>query len=94
MGFGVVVTALVTYLCVVGLDRADQFGSAAGCVLALVALLAPYLLPPAQAAPRGQDVCEPDEIRTSDTAASNDVRGAQGVQINYGGSGTQTNWFA
>src|ERR1041384_3035126 len=43
--FGVIVVGLVVYLGVVGLDQADKWGSSIGCVIALVALVTPYLLP-------------------------------------------------
>jgi hypothetical protein len=41
------VGGLVTYLVSVGLDRADKIASGVGAVLALAALVAPYLLAPA-----------------------------------------------
>jgi uncharacterized membrane protein len=41
----VIVLGLVGYLVGVGLDRADKIGSAVGAVVALVAVLLPYILP-------------------------------------------------
>src|SRR5690349_19301421 len=43
--FGVIMLAVVAYLYIVGLDKADKLGSSIGGVVALVALVAPYLLP-------------------------------------------------
>jgi GNAT superfamily N-acetyltransferase len=54
--FGMIVAGLVGYLAVVGLDRADKVASSIGAVLALVALGAPYLLPP----PGGASMPDPD----------------------------------
>jgi hypothetical protein len=69
--FGVIVVGLVVYLAVVGLDKADKLASSIGAVLALVALGAPYLLPPPAAAP----VAEPD--RAEDTGAARATGGGQ-----------------
>ncbi|MFC6023621.1 hypothetical protein ACFP2T_46640, partial [Plantactinospora solaniradicis] len=44
--FLAVLAGTVTYLFVVGLDKADKLGSAAGIVVALCALAAPYLRRP------------------------------------------------
>jgi hypothetical protein len=41
-----VIVGLAIYLIFVGLNAADKLGSAIGAVVALVALLAPYVLPP------------------------------------------------
>ncbi|GAA0481944.1 hypothetical protein Ade02nite_57600 [Paractinoplanes deccanensis] len=45
--FALVVAALIVYLAVSGLDRADKLASAIGVVVAVVALGAPYLRRPA-----------------------------------------------
>ena len=43
--FGLVIVGLVTYLVVVGLDKADKIASGISLIVALCALAAPYLLP-------------------------------------------------
>jgi len=58
--------ALVIYLCAVGLDRADKLASSVGAVVALVALGAPYLLPP----PGGVPVSDPDRVEDSGKATA------------------------
>jgi hypothetical protein len=45
-GFAVIVVGLVAYLVAVGLDKADKVASGVSMVVALIALGAPYLLPP------------------------------------------------
>lgn len=68
--FGVIVVALVVYLAVVGLDEADKVAGSIGAVLALIALGAPYLLPPpAQGSP------DPD--RVEDTGGASATGGGQ-----------------
>ena len=47
---GLLVAALVAYLATIGLDRADKIASGIAAVLALLALVAPYLLPAPRAA--------------------------------------------
>jgi hypothetical protein len=42
---------LVAYLVAVGLDKADEVAGVAGLLVAVAALLAPYLLPPGQGSP-------------------------------------------
>ncbi|GAA5049274.1 hypothetical protein HNP84_004313 [Thermocatellispora tengchongensis] len=59
----IIVAGLVVHLVRVGLDEADKVGSAVGVVLALAALLAPYLLPP-----RGRPEPEPGPARPADPA--------------------------
>ncbi|GAA4607774.1 hypothetical protein BJY16_006502 [Actinoplanes octamycinicus] len=71
--FGVIVAGLVVYLVAVGLDQADKLASGIGAVLALVALAAPYLFPPASSA------SVPDEVR--DTGAA---RASAGGHANTG----------
>ena len=43
----VVLTGLAVYLASVGLDKADKLASVLGLLVAVVALVAPYLLPSA-----------------------------------------------
>ncbi|BCJ47217.1 hypothetical protein GCM10010168_71940 [Actinoplanes ianthinogenes] len=72
--FGVIVAGLVGYLAVVGLDRADKLGSVIGSVVAVIALIAPYLLP----APT--DV--PDRVEDSGKArATGGGQANTGVQV-------------
>ena len=73
--FGVAVTGLVVYLSVVGIDKADMVASSIGAVLALIALGAPYLLPPAN------DVPAPAPNRVED---SGNARATGGGQANTG----------
>jgi hypothetical protein len=73
--FGVIVVALVVYFAAVGLDQADKVAGAIGAVLALVALGAPYLLPP----PGGTTPADPDRVEDSGRAA-----GTGGGQANTG----------
>jgi len=64
--FGLIVAALVVYLVVVGLEEADKVASGIGAVLALIALGAPYLLPPPGGGP------EPDRVENSGRARATD----------------------
>jgi hypothetical protein len=66
VAFGVIVAGLVVYLVVVGLDKADKLASAIGAVAALVALVAPYLLPTPR--PGGVSRVEPDRVQDTGTA--------------------------
>ena len=61
---GVLAAALVAYLAVVGLERADKVASCVAAVVALLALGAPYLLP----APGGTPMPDPDRIEDSGEA--------------------------
>src|SRR4051794_28487578 len=45
------VAGMIVYLIAAGLDKADKVASGVAAVLALLALAAPYLLPPPQADP-------------------------------------------
>jgi hypothetical protein len=67
--FGVVVAALVVYLAVVGLNKADMLASCIGAVAALLALGAPYLLPMAGI---GTTVPDPDRVEGSGAARATD----------------------
>jgi len=62
--FGVLVAGLVGYLVVAGLEKADKVASGVGAVLALMALGAPYLLPPQGGAP----MRDPDRVEDTGTA--------------------------
>jgi hypothetical protein len=83
-GFGV--AALAGYLFASGLDKADKLGSAIGAMVALVALVAPYLLPAQE---------RPGPTQAPDRAGNGgiDLRHARGVQINQSGGNTQNNTF-
>lgn len=83
------IAALVAYLGMVGLDKADRLGSAGGFVVALLALVAPYVLPP----PSGSSTDSPDPTERPALNPRIDLRHAQGVQINESGGNTQTNHF-
>jgi hypothetical protein len=65
--FGVLVAGLAVYLLRVGLDKADKVASSISVLVALVALGAPYLLPP----PGGGAVrTEPDRVEDSNAATA------------------------
>src|SRR5262245_27363732 len=49
--FAAVLAALISYLVAAGLDKADKLGSGISVVIALIALVAPYLLPPRSDSP-------------------------------------------
>ncbi|MEU4567546.1 hypothetical protein [Micromonospora sp. NPDC023956] len=89
---GLAVSGLVVHFWSVGLDRADKLGSAAGGVVAALALLAPYLLP---SSPRAAVEAAPPvaEERGPGSPVALDLRGSQGVQVNTGGTNTQRNTF-
>lgn len=70
--FGVIVAALVVYLVVMGLDKADKLASGISVVVALVALGAPYLLPPPSG---GTSMVEAD--RAEGTGAARATGGGQ-----------------
>ncbi|MEU4473946.1 hypothetical protein [Micromonospora sp. NPDC023888] len=71
--FGVILAGLVAYLVAVGVDKADKLASAISVVVALVALVAPYLLPAAGSG--GASMVEPD--RVEDTGAARATGGGQ-----------------
>jgi hypothetical protein len=91
--FGFVVAGLAIYFKIIGLDKADKFASIIACVLALAALVGPYLLPASQRS-TGQD-SDIDSAAQSPMGCglSIDARNSQGVQINQGGQNTQNNNF-
>ncbi|QKW17628.1 hypothetical protein [Verrucosispora sp. NA02020] len=61
-----IVVALVVYLASVGLDKADKVASSIGAVVALLALGAPYLLPPSQSG--GVPMLNPDRVEDTGKA--------------------------
>ncbi|WP_416901024.1 hypothetical protein [Micromonospora echinospora] len=89
---GLTVAGLVVYLAVVGLDRADKIGSAAGVVVAVLGLVAPYLLPPRRQSPAEGDSPAP-EAGSPAPPGRIDAHGSQGVQVNLAGTNTQNNTF-
>jgi hypothetical protein len=80
--FGVIVVALVIYLFVVGLDKADKLGSSIGGVVALVALGAPYLLPQR----RTEEVPVADDAQVNEAVVEDagDAEATGGGQANTG----------
>ncbi len=83
------VAGVVAYLVKVGLNDADKLGSAGGFVIALLALITPYVLAP-------QSGSSTDSPPPTEPPAPNpriDLRHAKGVQINQSGGNTQTNNF-
>lgn len=74
--FGVLAAASVAYPAVVGLDKANKFGSYLAAVVALLALGAPYLLP----TPGGATMADQDRIEDSGAAkATNGGQATTGV---------------
>ncbi|MFI6226329.1 hypothetical protein ACIBCR_03285 [Micromonospora echinospora] len=97
---GLTVAGLVAYLAVVGLDRADKIGSAAGVVVAVLGLLAPYLLAPRRQSPAEGNAPPPEagapappETGAPAPPGRIDAHGSQGVQVNLAGINTQNNTF-
>lgn len=82
--FGVIVVGLVVYLFAVGLDRADKVGSSIGGVVAVAALLAPYLL----ARSGGEDAVSGDA--TVDAAVVEDSGDASATGGGEANSGVET----
>lgn len=66
VAFAVIVTGLVAYLVVVGLEKADKLASAISAVAAIAALAAPYLLPGSGSG--GPSRVEPDRVEDSGAA--------------------------
>lgn len=81
--FGVIVAGLVVYLVTVGLDKADKLGSTVGGVVAVVALVAPYLWPRAGGR---EDVVVSDEVGTDKVVVedSGDAEAKGGGEANTG----------
>lgn len=83
VAFAVIVTGLVVYLVVVGLEKADKLASAISAVAALAALAAPYLLPASGSG--GVSRVEPDRVEDSGAArATGGGRANAGVDIEEG----------
>ena len=81
----VILAGLAGYLAWAGLDTASEVGSSISGVIALAALLAPYLLP----APQPAGPSRPDPARVEDSGAATATAGGQantGLQTT-GGSG-------
>ena len=72
IGFVAIVAGLVTYLVVVGLEKADKVASSISAVLALIALGAPYLLPRAK---EDAVVSEPEPDRVQDSGKATATQG-------------------
>jgi hypothetical protein len=82
IAFGVLVAGLVTYLAVAGLDKADKIASCVGAVVALLALGAPYLLPP----PENSSLPQADRVEDSGTAkAAGGGRAIAGIDVTGAG---------
>ncbi|ROP40232.1 hypothetical protein [Saccharothrix texasensis] len=81
--FGVIVAGLVVYLVVVGLDEADKLGSTIGGVVAVVALVAPYLWPRAGGR---EGVVVSDDVGTGEVVVedSGDAEAEGGGEANTG----------
>ncbi len=77
--FGVIVVGLVVYLFVVGLDKADKVGSSIGCVLALEALLAPYLLPRSREEDSVPDNASVGELVVEDSGDAHATGGGKAI---------------
>ncbi|BCL15797.1 hypothetical protein GCM10017556_35360 [Micromonospora sagamiensis] len=90
---GLAVLGLVGYLIVVGLDRADKIGSAVGVVIAILGLVAPYLLPPRRQPPTEGTAPAPAGKAPAAADGAVHLHDARGVQVNLGGSNTQHNTF-
>lgn len=86
--FGATVAGLAVYLVVVGLDEADKLGSSIGGVVAVVALLAPYLLPPARGK---EDVVVFDDAESGGVVVedSGDAEATGGGEANTGAEATK-----
>ncbi|WP_229075820.1 hypothetical protein [Actinoplanes sp. DH11] len=80
--FGLVAAGLIAYLVRAGLDDADKLASCAGAVLALSALVAPYLLPPGGREPGPA----PHRVEDSGAArATGGGRAVSGAEVTGGG---------
>jgi hypothetical protein len=76
----VVVACLAAYLFAVGLDKADKLASVLGLLVAVIALVAPYLLPPSD-----QDHSKSESTQSVTNAVVGgqltQVRGTRGVKV-------------
>lgn len=80
--FVVVMVALVIYVAVIGLDRANKLAGVIGVLLALCALVAPYLLPAAD----GRTTSRSGADRAEDTGKAGATGGGDantGVQTGH-----------
>jgi hypothetical protein len=78
----VAVVGLAIYLLAVGLDKADKLAGALSLVVAVAALVAPYLLPsgqPSSAAPPGQAAASGPRQSVTDTVVGGNLTQAQDV---------------
>lgn len=81
----IVIAALAAYLLSVGLDKADKVASAVGLLIAVSALVTPYLLPPA-AAP-----AQPPTSAATAPPGPVTVTHSYGIQVNQSGGNVQNN---
>jgi hypothetical protein len=87
----VTVAGLVAYLVVVGLDKADKVSSSIGAVLALIALVAPYLLPRSREEDAVSDEVEVGETEVKDSGDAQATGAGEantGAEVVDGGTGT------
>ena len=85
-----VLAALVTYMILAGLTTANLVGGALGGVAALIALLAPYLLPTPSPPAERSPVSNPDRVENSGAAtAAAGGEAITGVQDTAGGQPVQ-----
>jgi hypothetical protein len=83
--FAVIVVGLAAYLVAAGLDKADKVASSISMVVALIALGAPYLLPPdSPAAPAAP---EPGPTQLNQASGQGRVYGVQGGDMIIGDDG-------
>ena len=88
----VIVTGLVIYLVRAGLDTADKLGSSISVVVAVAALLTPYLLPTrSQSDISHQSPRQDPQVSAPTLGSETDLRRATSRQIvPDGGTGTET----
>lgn len=79
----VVVAGLVIYLCLVGLDKADKLASVLGLLVAVAALLGPYLLPPSG---RSDSTSRAEQVVSNAVVGKHltQLRGAKSVRVQGG----------
>jgi hypothetical protein len=87
------VAGLIAYLARAGLDNADKLGSVVGAVLALVGVLAPYLLTRQPADAPSAPIAESAEPGPK-PCHRGDVPAVKVEQVNYGGGNVQNNRFS
>lgn len=74
-----VLAGLTVYLARVGLDTADKLASSIGVVIAVAALLAPYLLPAQQPVPTPDSAAPAPSQAVTGSGVGGDVRQISGV---------------